>query len=151
MNKKRNKILSILALLISAYFANDYVNEGNNNTPGTETNKQQKANNNQLESLIRKRQSNIIITIDAIVINVLSDDNQGDRHQRLILKVGRNTLLLAHNIDLAPRVPVRKGDTIQVRGEYEWNEKGGVIHWTHKTNNKKHANGWIIFNNKKYH
>ena len=147
MKKTVNKFISIIVVLITAYFANNYVQETNDNFKSNT--KQQTYKSDKLEELIRTRQSNKIITINAKVINVLSDDNQGDRHQRMILKVGKNTLLLAHNIDLAPRVPVKKGDTLQVKGEYEWNEKGGVIHWTHKSTNK-HANGWIIFNNKKY-
>lgn len=81
---------------------------------------------------------------------VLSDDLNGDKHQRIILSIGTRTILLAHNIDLAKRIPVIKGDEILVHGEYEWNAKGGVIHWTHKDKRKKHADGWVKFNNKKY-
>jgi hypothetical protein len=48
------------------------------------------------------------------VVRTLSDDDDGSRHQRFILelKSGR-TLLVAHNIDLAPRVSsLRSGDTV---------------------------------------
>lgn len=146
MKKATNKIISIIALLISAYFANNYVQESSNNF----STKQNVINNEKLESLFRKHQSNKIITIDAKVINILSDDRQGDKHQRLIIKSGNITLLLAHNIDIASRVPVKKGDLINVRGEYEWNEKGGVIHWTHKSDSNRHESGWIKHNKKKY-
>ncbi len=150
MKKKSNKIISIIALIISAYFANNYVQENKSTVTYKKETQYKSASNKQLETLIKKRQSNVIITLDVTVINILSDDNQGDRHQRLILKSGKNTLLLAHNIDIAPRVPVKKGDFLKVRGEYEWNEKGGVVHWTHRSTSS-HADGWIIHNNKKYH
>ncbi len=151
MQKKSNKIISIIALLISAYFANNYVQGSKQpDTVKKENGSIKRTSNKQLETLIRKRQSNKIITIDAQVINILSDDNQGDRHQRMIVKNGKNTLLLAHNIDIAPRVPVKKGDFLQIKGEYEWNEKGGVIHWTHRSTSS-HADGWIKHNNKKYY
>ena len=150
MKKKSNKIISIIALIISAYFANNYVKENNNPVTYQKETQYKSTSNKQLETLIKKRQSNVIITLDARVINILSDDNQGDRHQRMIVKSGKNTLLLAHNIDIAPRVPVKKGDLLKVRGEYEWNDKGGVVHWTHRSTSS-HADGWIIHNNKKYH
>jgi hypothetical protein len=59
------------------------------------------------------------------------------------------TVLLAHNIDVADRVPVKKNDTSTVNGQYEWNDKGGVVHWTHKKDNNPY--GWVMSNNKKYH
>lgn len=86
------------------------------------------------------------------VIKVLSDDNVGSRHQRFILKLpSSRTILIAHNIDIAPRVPsIKVGDTISFNGEYESNAKGGVVHWTHRDPSKRHAAGWLQKNGKKY-
>ncbi|MDJ0699572.1 MAG: DUF3465 domain-containing protein [Woeseiaceae bacterium] len=66
------------------------------------------------------------------VVRLLSDDDDGSRHQRFIVELKqRQSLLMAHNIDLAPRVPVGLGDRIRFRGVYEWNDLGGLVHWTH--------------------
>ena len=86
------------------------------------------------------------------VIRVLSDDNEGSRHQRFIVRLSSGrTLLIAHNIDLAPRVAsLRVGDTVSFNGEYEWNDRGGVIHWTHRDPQNRHQAGWIEHRGKRY-
>lgn len=79
------------------------------------------------------------------VVKVLKDDNDGSRHQRFIVQVDSGmTVLIAHNIDLAPRVsPLNEGDTVSFNGEYAWNAKGGVVHWTHHDPRGQHPAGWI--------
>jgi hypothetical protein len=86
------------------------------------------------------------------VDRVLADDNDGSRHQRFILRLSSGrTLLIAHNIDLAPRVSsLRKGDTVSFYGEYEPNDKGGVIHWTHHDPQGRHTGGWLEHNGQRY-
>ena len=85
------------------------------------------------------------VEVDAlgVVVRRLKDDTEGARHERFILRVGTVTVLVAHNIDLAPSVPVSPGDTLQIRGEYEWNQLGGVIHWTHRDPEGRNPAGWI--------
>ena len=81
---------------------------------------------------LNKRDTGTWVEIRGLVKRLLSDDNDGSRHQRFILDTGsRRTLLIAHNIDLAERVPIGMGDRVDVRGMYEWNDLGGLIHWTH--------------------
>lgn len=82
---------------------------------------------------------------------LLADDNDGSRHQRFVLQLkDRSTLLIAHNIDLAERVPVGMGDRIKFRGMYEWNELGGLVHWTHHDPLGVEDGGWIRFRRKTY-
>lgn len=70
--------------------------------------------------------------MSARVVRLLSDDDDGSRHQRFIVRLrSGDTLLIAHNIDLVERVPVSLGDRIDIRGMYEWNDLGGLVHWTH--------------------
>ena len=86
------------------------------------------------------------------VSKILPDDNKGSRHQRFIIKLDSNqTLLIAHNIDLAPRInTLRIGDHINFYGEYEWNPQGGVVHWTHHDPNNRHEGGWLNHGGKLY-
>lgn len=79
------------------------------------------------------------------VSRVLSDDNQGERHQRfLVLLPTGQSILIVHNIDIAPRVDnLRVGDEIEFEGEYVWNERGGLVHWTHHDPSRRHRPGWV--------
>lgn len=85
------------------------------------------------------------------VRRLLSDDNDGSRHQRVILQLkDHSTLLIAHNIELAPRVPIGMGDRIKFRGMYEWNELGGLVHWTHHDPHGVEDGGWIRYRRRVY-
>jgi len=106
--------------------------------------------NNELEHAILEKRSDVFVEFDAKVNRLLKDDNKGSRHQKFIVSFGSNTLLIAHNIDLAPRVPVKQGDWVSIRGEYEWSDKGGVVHWTHHDPKNRRTGGWIELKGKKY-
>lgn len=86
------------------------------------------------------------------VTQLLRDDNQGRRHQRFIIRVSSGrTLLVSHNIDLAQRIEgLAVGDVVSFYGEYEWNAKGGVIHWTHHDPEGRHPAGWITHQGRVY-
>jgi hypothetical protein len=85
------------------------------------------------------------------VIKTLPDDNKGIRHQRFILKTDNGTLLMVHNIDLAPRLNgLQRGDKVSFTGEYISNERGGLIHWTHHDPSHRHADGWLLYKGKRY-
>ncbi len=110
------------------------------------------ANDHKLGQAFENHQSDLQVRGSGTVIRLLPDDNKGSRHQKFILKLdSQQTLLVAHNIDLAPRIPnLKVGDRVQFYGEYEWNKKGGVMHWTHHDPNNRHPHGWLKHNGKKY-
>jgi hypothetical protein len=110
------------------------------------------ANAISLEQAIQQRTSNVQVKGTGTVIRLLKDDNRGSRHQKFILKLASNkTILIAHNIDLAPRInAISTGDIIAFYGEYEWNNKGGVVHWTHHDPNGHHIGGWLKHNGTTY-
>lgn len=96
--------------------------------------------------------SGIQVSGSGEVSHILSDDIKGSRHQRFILRLPfGQTVLVAHNIDLAPRIrDLKKGDRVQYFGQYEWNSKGGVLHWTHHDPNDRHVGGWLKHNGRTY-
>lgn len=98
-----------------------------------------------LAKAFEDRESDFQIQGVGEVARILSDDNNGSRHQRMIIKTSTGqSILIAHNIDLADRVKdLQRGDRIEYSGEYEWNPQGGVIHWTHHDPQGRHPGGWI--------
>jgi hypothetical protein len=89
-------------------------------------------------------------TVQGKVVKVLSDDTEGSPHQRFLVELSSDTtLLVAHNIDLAQRVPVQAGQNVTISGEYVWNNRGGVLHWTHH-DPRGRKSGWIEYAGKHY-
>ncbi|MEO8158596.1 MAG: DUF3465 domain-containing protein [Betaproteobacteria bacterium] len=99
-----------------------------------------------------EQQSGKQVTGEGIVTKLLADDTEGSRHQRFILRLSSGqTLLVAHNIDLALRLDsLKPGDVVGFNGVYEWNAKGGVIHWTHRDPAGRHQAGWLRHAGKTY-
>lgn len=108
--------------------------------------------NYRIHDAFKKRLSNIVVTGEGTVVKTLTDDLKGSKHQRFIVKLDNNhSVLIAHNIDIAPRIDnLTNGDQITFRGEYEWNKRGGVIHWTHHDPAGRHADGWLKHKNTRY-
>lgn len=105
-----------------------------------------------LAQALANHQSNIQVQGNGIVTQLLADDNDGSKHQRFILRLGSGqTLLVAHNIDIANRIAsLKEGDQVAFKGEYEWNPKGGLIHFTHHDPEGRHPSGWIKHNGQIY-
>lgn len=96
--------------------------------------------------------SDIEVECEGVVVRTLSDDNSGSRHQRFIVEIAPDhTVLISHNIDLAPRIDaLRTGDRVRFRGEYEHNDRGGVVHWTHHDPQGRRDGGWVEHEGQRY-
>jgi len=140
------KLLIVVIALLGAYYALERSPPEGQHSPASQT------ANAELEVAISERRTGFQVRGSATVARVLPDDNDGSRHQRFILELesGR-TLLVVHNIDVAPRVSgLRPGDSVSFFGEYEWNDRGGVIHWTHHDPRAQHVDGWLEYNGERY-
>ena len=108
--------------------------------------------NTAIEQAFKQRKSNVEVEGKGEVVKILADDNSGLKHQKFLVKISpEQTLLFAHNLDLAPRIAqLAIGDRIEFKGEYVYNPKGGIVHWTHKDPQGHHAAGWLKHNGKVY-
>ena len=104
-----------------------------------------------LAQAIREKRSKVWVEGEALIVHLLKDDRDPPRHQRCLADVlGNHTIKISHNIDLAPRVPWRKGQTVRFRGRFEWNDKGGVVHWTHHDPKGRKEGGWLEVAGQRY-
>lgn len=110
------------------------------------------ADNARIEQAYINKQDSIQVSGTGTVVKILPDDLEGSRHQKFILKISKDvTILIAHNIDLAKKIEhLKQGDQISFRGEYEYNNRGGVVHWTHHDPGGRHEDGWLKHNGTTY-
>jgi hypothetical protein len=105
-----------------------------------------------LKHAFEHRQDSVQVQAAGVVDKLLPDDNDGSRHQRFLLRLASGqTVLIAYNVDIAPRIEsLAVGDPVIAYGEYEWNNKGGILHWTHSDPAGRHVAGWIKHRGKTY-
>ena len=143
------RVLILMAIVV--WFLGAMVNTSGIDVQAAEDSAPQQGED-ELNEAFKTHRSDFQIQAKAIVIKMLPDDNNGSRHQRFIVKLNSgHTLLVAHNLDLSSRIDdLKEGDSVEFYGEYEWNKKGGVIHWTHHDPQGRHVAGWIRHDDKLY-
>lgn len=168
-NKKNISIGAAIAVLAAAYIGIDLKQSDLNTAPNTQievpatTQSARPVNSNKknhqyandidrIQQAFQNHQSDMQVQAQGKVIAVLRDDNEGSRHQKFLLELANGqTVLVAHNIDLAPRIEaIQKGDKVEFLGEYEYSDKGGVIHWTHRDPSDQHVAGWLKHQGRTY-
>ena len=134
---KKISIMIVLAVLAVAYFQS--------RAPSLPAPTEDMAAEIALQTAFANQANDIQVLGAGRVTRILSDDLEGSRHQRFILLLAwEDTLLVSHNIDLAPRIErLKVGDRVDFYGEYQWNHKGGVVHWTHHDPDGRHVGGWL--------
>lgn len=150
-NKKNLSIAGVIILLIAAYFGLDLSghkqSQSSSTIPAAQRNENTLSNNgvDTVKAAYEQRQSNVQVQGSGRVKAILIDDNDGARHQKFILVLKNGlSILVAHNIDLAPKISnLNKDDIVEFYGEYEYNPKGGVLHWTHHDPQGRHESGWL--------
>ena len=140
------KILTLVALLLVAWFARqELAGSGPDPAGPAVATSTVDASTEAIANAYSDQVSGLQVTGAGVVVKVLRDDTDGSPHQRFLLELpSGQVVLVAHNIDLAPRVPgLTAGDAVEFHGVYEWNPRGGVIHWTHNDPAGRHEGGWL--------
>ena len=133
MNKLHTAALILVLVLAGCYHAPEH-------------------NDDPIGRAFTNRATDVQVEGEGVVTRILADDVTGARHQRFIIQLASGqTLLISHNIDLAPRLEgLREDDTVAFNGEYVWNSQGGLIHWTHHDPVGRHVAGWLKYKGRIY-
>jgi hypothetical protein len=150
MNRKLTKIIVtlIFAAILGGY---EYFQKSGSTSASAPAISNQQQTLDRIRKAANNQESGWWLTVEGTVIKLLKDDTKGHEHQKFLIKLAPDiTLLVAHNTTLAKRVPVKKGDNIKLRARYEWNHRGGVLHWTHHDPKGRKKGGWIYHKNTFY-
>jgi hypothetical protein len=60
------------------------------------------------------------------------------------------TVRVEDNVDLTGPIPLAEGDDVEVRGEYVYDPRGGLIHDTHLDPRGRHDGGYVNVGGKVY-
>lgn len=154
MKTQKNNVLLliVIALLIFAYVGFELKQKSTQLETSSSVEQGVIDDQAKIMQAFQQQRSKLQVRSQGTVKAILPDDNDGSRHQRMILELDNGlTVLIAHNIDLAPRIDgLQKGETVEFYGVYEYNNKGGVIHWTHHDPRRKHIDGWLKYKGRMY-
>ena len=136
------KIISSLVYSVFLIFSLTACNDNIKNPPKIS------ADDQILKDAYENKTSNLQVHGIGSVAKELADDTSGSRHQRFILTLASGqTLLISHNIDISTKIDTLSvNDLVEFYGEYVWNTKGGLVHWTHHDPDHKHEDGWLKYN-----
>ncbi len=106
-------------------------------------------NCNQVSEAFRRHQSGNWLSLTASVDRLLPDSTSLHTEQRFIVRCGNGqTVLIDNDVGVGQRVPVVVGVAITLRGQFIWNDEGGLVHYTH--HGGPNNGGWILFRNHLY-
>ncbi len=148
--KKPASIVGLIVLALIGYAVKRWMPKSGSQTSPSGPHGTTQDGKSVFDDAVRAKRSKVWGTSEAVVVKMLPTDTRGDKHQQWLARLpSGHVVKFAHNIDVAPTVPLRKGDRFTFRGRFEYNIKGGVVHWTHRDSRGRQG-GWIDFDGKRY-
>jgi hypothetical protein len=105
----------------------------------------------------RAARSRVEVTASGSVARVLGQrEGPSGMHEGFLLHLrggaGRGlTVRVEDNTDITGPIPLRAGDDVVVRGEYIYDSRGGIIHYTHRDPRARHPAGYVRVNGRIYY
>ena len=98
--------------------------------------------------------SHVEVQTRGTVVRVLGDRvGPSGEHVGFLIRADdlpRRLVRVEVNEDLTGPVAVRAGEPVTLRGEYAYDSRGGVIHWTHHDPRHRHPDGFVLIGGHRY-
>jgi len=111
-------------------------------------------NNAQVCALYAGGSSGVEVIAQGTVLGMLGTrGGPSGEHEGFLLKLSRQCDLLLRvetNVDITGPVPLQTGEVVTVKGQFEDDPSGGVIHWTHHDPRGRHVTGYVDAGGKLY-
>jgi len=114
----------------------------------------QSADNGAVCSVYQSARSRVEVVAGGTVTRVLgTQPGVSSPHEGFLLRLNSScdvTIRVEANVDFTGQIPLKAGDAVVVKGEYEYYSRGGVIHWTHRDPRGRHEGGYVQTGGKIY-
>jgi hypothetical protein len=102
-----------------------------------------------------QKRSYVEVTASGSVARVLGTrPGPSGVHTQFLVHLGAGgnglTVRVADNVDMTGRLAISPGDSVVLRGEYIYDPRGGLIHWTHRDPRGRHEAGYVSINGRYY-
>jgi hypothetical protein len=105
-------------------------------------------------SAYRAGRSHVEVVADGRVTRVLGlRSGRVSSHEGFLMRLRSGCNLVVRveaNAAFTGAIPLRRGDRVLVKGEYEYYPLGGVIHWTHRAIGGRHEGGFVDVRGRMY-
>jgi len=94
-----------------------------------------------------------VLAEGTVVAELGTSNGPSGEHEGFLLRLTRQCDLMLRvetNVDITGPVPLRPGETVIVKGQFEDDPTGGVIHWTHHDPEGRHVAGYVLAGGKYY-
>ncbi|MGH7738480.1 MAG: DUF3465 domain-containing protein [Candidatus Tyrphobacter sp.] len=94
------------------------------------------------------------VVADGTVTQILgTHPGRSGAHEGFVLHLGSGcdaSLRVETNVDFTGPIPLRTGERVVVKGEYDSDPDGSVIHFTHREVRGRHPGGYVIAGGRYY-
>src|SRR5579871_4354653 len=97
----------------------------------------------------RAQRSTVEVTATGSVARILGTQlGRSGEHEGFLLHLrgpeGHGlSVKVEDNVDITGPIPLQTGDDVEVRGEYIYDPRGGILHYTHHDPRGRHSSGYV--------